>query len=46
MNAVLQSFDQQAAGANHPHDIALALSYFLAENLRIYHGQPDLSNAA
>jgi len=45
MNAVLQAFDQQAAGASHPHDVALALSYFLAENLRIYHGQPDLSNA-
>ena len=45
MNAVLQGFDQQAAGANHPHDIALALSYFLAENLRVFHGQPDLSNA-
>src|SRR5262249_48845902 len=44
MNAVLQAFDQQAAGANHSHDIALALSYFLAENLRIYRGQPDLSN--
>lgn len=44
MNAVLQAFDQQAAAANHPHDIALALSYFLAENLRIYHGEPDLSN--
>jgi len=45
MNAVLQGFDQQAASANHPHDIALALSYFLAENLRVFHGQPDLSTA-
>jgi len=45
MNAVLQAFDERAAAAGKKNDISLALSYFLGENLRIYRGQPDLSDA-
>jgi hypothetical protein len=46
MNVVLTAFDSQAAKAGKPHDIPLALSYFLAENSRIYHGRPELSDDA
>ncbi len=45
MNAVLTAFDAEAAKAGRKNDIPSALSYFLAENARIYHGQTDLSDA-
>ena len=44
MNASLDTFNQQAQKAGLQNDLALALSYFLGENVRIYHGQPDLSD--
>ena len=45
MNAVLAAFDGQAAKSGRKNDLPSALSYFLAENARIYHGQADLSDA-
>jgi hypothetical protein len=44
MNAVLDGFDQKVKPAGLQNDIAIALSYFLAENARIYHGAPELSD--
>ena len=44
MNAVLDTFNQQAQKAGLQNDLALALSYFLAENVRIYRGLPDLTD--
>ena len=44
MNAVLDGFDQKVKGAGLQNDIAIALSYFLAENARIYHGSSELSD--
>jgi len=44
MNAVLDAFNQRAQQAGLQNDLALALSYFLAENARIYRGMPDLSD--
>jgi len=42
MNAVLDDFDQKVMAAGLQNDIAIALSYFLAENARIYRGLPEL----
>jgi len=42
IETVLQEFDKKASQAGKPHDLALALSYFLGENARIYHGQPEV----
>jgi len=44
MDAVLDGFDQRVSQAGLQNDIAIALSYFLAENARIYHGAPELSD--
>src|SRR5262245_49387008 len=44
MNGVLDGFDQKVKAAGLQNDIAIALSYFLAENARIYHGAPELSD--
>jgi hypothetical protein len=44
MNTVLDAFNQQAQKAGLQNDVALALSYFLGENVRIYRGLPDLSD--
>jgi hypothetical protein len=44
MNAVLDGFDQKVKAAGLQNDLGIALSYFLAENARIYHGQPELSD--
>jgi len=44
MNTVLDGFGQQAQKAGLQNDLALALSYFLGENLRVYRGVPDLSD--
>src|SRR5215471_15226882 len=44
MDAVLDAFDQRVSQAGLQNDIAIALSYFLAENARIYHGAPELSD--
>jgi len=44
MNAVLDGFDQKVKGAGLENDVAIALSYFLAENARIYHGLPEISD--
>jgi hypothetical protein len=44
MNAVLDAFNQRAKQAGLQNDLALALSYFLGENVRIYRGLPDLSD--
>jgi hypothetical protein len=44
MNAILDGFNQQAQKAGLQNDLALALSYFLAENVRIYRGLPELSD--
>ena len=44
MNAVLDGFDQKVKAAGLQNDIAIALSYFLAENARIYHGAAELSD--
>jgi hypothetical protein len=44
MNAVVDGFDQKVREAGLQNDIAIALSYFLAENARIYHGLPELSD--
>jgi tRNA_anti-like len=45
MQAVVALFDQKTEQAGYPHDLALALSYFIGENLRIYHGQPEAPDA-
>ena len=44
MNSVLDGFDKQAQKAGLQNDLALALSYFLGENVRIYRGLPELSD--
>lgn len=44
MNAALDGFGKQAAVAGFQNDLAMALSYFLAENIRIYRGLPELSD--
>jgi hypothetical protein len=44
MNAALDGFGKQAAAAGFQNDLAMALSYFLAENIRIYRGLPELSD--
>jgi len=44
MNAVIDGFDQKAKEAGLENDIAIAMSYFLAENVRIYRGLPELSD--
>jgi uncharacterized protein DUF6683/putative nucleic acid binding protein len=44
MNAVLEAFDQHVKEAGLQNDLAIAMSYFLAENARIYRGLPDLSD--
>ena len=41
MQAVVTGFDQKARQAGYENDLALALAYFIGENLRIYHGQPE-----
>ena len=45
MQAVVALFDQKAEQGGYPHDLALALAYFIGENLRIYHGQPEAADA-
>jgi hypothetical protein len=45
MNAVIMAFEKEAVAAGKPNDLALALSYFFAENARIYHGRPEPSHA-
>jgi Family of unknown function (DUF6683) len=44
IEALLQEFEKKAAEAGKPHDLAMALAYFLGENARIYHGQPEVSD--
>jgi len=44
MNAVLDGFDQRVKAAGLQNDLAIALSYFLAENVRIYQGEAELSD--
>ncbi|HLW51985.1 MAG TPA: DUF6683 family protein [Candidatus Angelobacter sp.] len=41
VEALFQEFDKQAARLGKPNDLALALSYFLAQNATVYHGTPD-----
>jgi hypothetical protein len=45
MQAVVTGFDQKSAQAGYPNDLALALAYFIGENLRIYHGEPEATVA-
>jgi len=44
MNGVLDAFSQRAQKVGLQNDLALALSYFLGENVRIYRGLPDFSD--
>jgi len=44
MNAVLDGFGQRVKQAGLQNDLPIALSYFLAENVRIYRGMPELSD--
>ena len=44
MNAVLDGFGQKVAAAGLQNDVAIALSYFFGENIRIYRGLPELSD--
>lgn len=44
MNVVLDEFGKKATAAGLQNDLALALSYFFGENLRIYRGEPELSD--
>ena len=44
MNAVLDAIDKKVAAAGLQNDVAIALSYFFGENIRIYRGKPDLSD--
>jgi hypothetical protein len=41
MNAALDGFEKQTAGPGLQNDVAMALSYFFGENIRIYRGQPE-----
>jgi len=42
MNAVLDEFGKKVAAAGLQNDVAIALSYFFGENIRIYRGLPEL----
>lgn len=44
MNAVLASFDNKVLAAGLKNDLAIAISYFFVENLRIYRGEPEVSD--
>src|SRR5262249_18324582 len=44
MNAVLDGFGQRVKQAGLQNDLPIALSYFLAENVRIYRGMAELSD--
>jgi hypothetical protein len=44
MNAVLDAFGKKVAAAGLQNDVAIALSYFFGENIRIYRGMPELSD--
>jgi hypothetical protein len=44
MNAVLDEFGKKVAAAGLQNDVAIALSYFFGENIRIYRGLPELSD--
>ena len=43
LTALLEEFDKGARTAGHPNDLALAMSFFLANNASIYHdaGEPS-----
>lgn len=44
MNAVIDAFGQHAQKAGLQNDLALALAYFLGENVRVYRGLPELTD--
>ena len=44
MNAVLDEFRKKVTAADLQNDVAIALSYFFVENLRIYRGLPEASD--
>jgi uncharacterized protein DUF6683 len=44
MNAILDEFGKKVAAAGFQNDLAIALSYFFGENIRIYRGLPELSD--
>lgn len=41
LKGIYQGFDEQARKLGKPNDLALALSFFLAENTAIFRGLPD-----
>jgi hypothetical protein len=44
MNGVLDAIGKKVAAAGLQNDVAIALSYFFGENIRIYRGMPELSD--
>jgi hypothetical protein len=41
LRGIYQGFDAQAERLGKPNDLALALSFFLAQNTTVFHGAPD-----